>query len=281
MKTKMFPTPYQELNQVLAELVVRIQGILENDFVGAYLQGSFAVGDYDQHSDVDFIVVVEDELTSRQVDALQVMHDQVYELESEWAKHLEGSYFPREVLRHLSKRGQDLWYLDHGARTLIRSDHCNTILVRWIVREKGISLAGPPPKTLVNPISKELLRAEIFETLSDWAYQILDTPTPYNNRFYQAFIVLSYCRMLHDLHRCYPGSKREGAEWAKINLDPSWSDLIDGSWDGRPDPAKKVRQPADPDDFKRTLEFVQYIVGESRNFFAGNACDKLHNGTDV
>jgi hypothetical protein len=269
----MFPTPYQELNQVLAELVMRIQEILNDDFVGAYLQGSFAVGDFDQHSDVDFIVVMEDDLISHQVGALQVMHDQVYQLDSEWAKHLEGSYFPREILRHHSNRGQDLWYLDHGARSLIRSDHCNTILVRWVVREKGVGLAGPPTKTLVNPISKELLRAEIFETLIRWGHHILDNPTPYNNHFYQAFIVLSYCRMLHDLHRGFPGSKREGAEWAKTNLDPAWSDLIDGSWDGRPDPAKKVREPANPEDFKRTLEFVQHVMDESRLLIARNAYD--------
>ena len=72
----------------------RIQQILESNFIGAYLQGSFAVGDFDQHSDVDFIVVTEDELTSHQVERLLVMHDQIYQLDSEWAKHLESSYFP-------------------------------------------------------------------------------------------------------------------------------------------------------------------------------------------
>jgi predicted nucleotidyltransferase len=263
-------TPYPELNQVLHELVSRIQHILESNFIGAYLQGSFAVGDYDEHSDVDFIVVVEDELTSHQVDALQVMHDRVYQLDSEWAKHLEGSYFPREILRDHTKRGLELWYLDHGARTLVRSDHCNTILVRWVIREKGVTLAGPPPKTLVDPIPNELLRAEIFETLTNWGQQILDDPTPYNNRFYQSFIVLSYCRMLHDIHRGYPGSKREGAEWAKTILGPSWSDLIDDSWDGRPDPAKKVRQPADPEDFKRTLRFIEYVMNESKRYISND-----------
>jgi hypothetical protein len=266
----MFPTPYAELNQVLSDLVSRIQHILESNFIGAYLQGSFAVGDYDQHSDVDFIIVVENELSSIQVDALQIMHDQVYQLDSEWAKHLEGSYFPKEILQQHSKRGVNLWYLDHGARSLARSDHCNSILVRWVVREKGISLAGPPPKTLVDPMSKELLRAEIFETLTNWGHQILDDPAPFNNRFYQAFIVLSYCRMLHDLHRGYPGSKRDGAEWAKTILDPSWSDLIDGSWDGRPDPATKVRQPADTKDFERTLKFVEYVMNESKGYISKN-----------
>jgi len=267
----MFPTPYPELNQVLSELVSRIQQILNNNFIGAYLQGSFAVGDFDEHSDVDFIVAVEDDLTSQQVDALQVMHDQVYQLDSEWAKHLEGSYFPIAILRHHSKRGIDLWYLDHGARFLIRSNHCNTTLVRWVVRETGVTLAGPPSKTLVDPISGELLRAEIFETIMNWGQLILDDPASYNNRFYQSFIVLSYCRMLHDLYRGYPGSKREGAEWAKSALDPSWSDLIDGTWDGRPDPATKVRQPADPKAFEETLRFVQCVMNESQAYVSKDA----------
>lgn len=268
----MFPTPYPELNQVLSELISGIQHILDSYFIGAYLQGSFAIGDYDQHSDVDFIVVVAEDLTSPQVDALQAMHDQVYDLDSEWAKHLEGSYFPREILRDVSKRGMRLWYLDHGARSLVRSDHCNTILVRWVVREKGVTLVGPPPKMLVDPISEESLRAEIFETLTKWGRQILDDPSPYNNHFYQTFIVLSYCRMLHDLYRGYPGSKREGTEWAKSVLDPSWSRLIDAAWDGRPDPAQKVQQPADPEDFEETLRFVDYVMNESRLYLSDNDC---------
>jgi len=264
----MSPTPYLELNNVLNTLVSRIRQILGQDFIGAYLQGSFALGDFDQHSDVDFIVVVEDELTPNQVEALQEMRDQIYQLDSEWAKHLEGSFFPRAILREPAKWGEKLWYLDHGARSLIRSDHCNTLLVRWVVREKGVRLAGPPPKSLLDPIATDMLRAEMFETLTNWGQQILDDPAPYNNRFYQGFIVLSYCRMLHDLHRGYPGSKREGAEWAKSVLDPSWSALIDGAWDSRPDPAHKIQQPAHPEGFQKTLRFVKHIMHESSTNFS-------------
>jgi hypothetical protein len=118
----------------------------------------------------------------------------------------------------------------------------------------------------VDPITTELLSAEIFETITEWGQQILDHPDQYANHFYQSFIVLSYCRMLHDLYRGYPGSKREGAEWAKAVLDPSWADLIDGSWDGRPDSAQKVRQPADPDAFEATLQFVEYVMNESKAY---------------
>jgi hypothetical protein len=111
---------------------------------------------------------------------------------------------------------------------------------------------------LVDPIPVETLRKEILATIHDWGREILANPDHFNNRFYQGFIVLSYCRMLHDYSRGFPGSKLAGAEWAKANLDPCWAGLIDRAWNGRPDPAVSSRQRADPKDFKETLEFVQY-----------------------
>ena len=260
------PTPYPELNAVLQELVKGMQSALGCNLIGVCLQGSFAVGGFDLHSDVDFVVAIEEDMSDAQVDALQVMHERIYHIDTEWAKHLEGSYFPKEVLRDYSQRGRQLWYLDHGSRSLERSEHCNSVVVRWTVREHGVALAGPSPKSLVDPIPVEVLRHEILETIHDWGREILADPKRYANRFYQTFIVLSYCRMLHDLHNGYPGSKRAGAEWAKATLDPSWRGLIDRTWAGRPNPAVSVRQPADPADLARTLEFVKYIIMTSRDY---------------
>jgi predicted nucleotidyltransferase len=266
MSTKA-PTPYPDLNQVLQELMESQQEILGENFVGAYLQGSFAIGDFDEHSDVDFIVVVEEEMSEEQVQALQVMHKRIFHLESPWAQHLEGSYFPWEVLGDPGRCGEELWYIDNGGQSLERSDHCNTLVVRWAARENGVILAGPPPKTLIPPVTPKMLRAEIFAVISGWGQEILDDPEHYNNRFYQGFIVLSYCRMLHDLKFGEITSKVTGAEWAKANLDPDWSALIDRSWATRPDPATSVRQPPDPEDFQRTLEFVRVVIEESQKIY--------------
>jgi len=160
------PSPYPELNSVLAELVAGIQAALGGAFVGAYLQGSFAVGDFDRHSDVDFAIAVREELSEEHVNALQALHERVYGLGSAWAQHLEGSYFPLEILRDYRQRAATLWYLDHGSRSLVRSDHCNTLVVRWVVRERGITLAGPSPATLVEPIPVEALRQAVCCTIS-------------------------------------------------------------------------------------------------------------------
>jgi predicted nucleotidyltransferase len=258
------PTPFPELNQVLETLVARIADTLCSAVVGVYLQGSFAVGDFDDHSDVDFVVLVRDALDASQVEGLQGLHDRTYQLDPEWARHLEGSYFALETFRDPAKVGTELWYLDHGARGLIMSDHCNTLLVRWIVREQGVVLFGPPPRTLIDPIPTASVREEIRDVMRVWGHQILADPTRYANRFYQGFILLNYCRMLHDLRRGYPGSKREGAEWAKSAFDSSWTPLIDRAWATRPDPARKVREPADAEDFRRTLAFVELAIDESR-----------------
>ena len=264
------PTPYPELNAVLREFVESVQAVLSDTFVAACLQGSFAVGDFDRHSDVDFIVAVEEELSDDQVRALQTLHERIYNLDCEWAQHLEGSYFPKDVLRRYDRRGKPLWYLDHGSRSLVQSEHCNTVVVRWVVREHGVALAGPSPATLVDPIPVETLRQEIAATIRNWGQEILDEPGCWNNRFYQSFIVLHHCRALHDLHTGFVGSKRAGAEWAKATLDPSWAGLIDRAWDGRPNPALSVRQPTDPEDFKSTLEFVRHVIKESMQHAAAS-----------
>src|SRR5947209_15180796 len=103
---KPFPTPYPELNRVLRDLVDSVQTVLSTNFVGAYLQGSFAVGDFDLHSDVDFILVTEVELSPSEVHGLQEVHQRLYGLDIPWAHHLEGSYFPKEVLRDHARQGE-------------------------------------------------------------------------------------------------------------------------------------------------------------------------------
>lgn len=261
------PTPYPDLNEVLAELVTSIKAILGSNFVGAYLQGSFAVGGFDEHSDCDFIIVINEELTDEQVSSLQFMHGRIFDIDPGWPQHLEGSYFPRDMLKDYHLAGKELWYLDNGSRALIRDDHCNTVLVCWIVRSQGVTLEGPPPDTLVDPIPVEVLRRDIYNTIIEWGQQILQNPEKFNNRFYQSFIVLSYCRMLADLKNGCPGSKRDGAEWAKANLDPRWRGLIDRTWANRPKPEIGVRQPADPEEYKATLEFVRYVMEESHKYY--------------
>lgn len=262
-----FPTPYPQLNAVLSEFVAHVQAVLSENFVATYLQGSFAVGGFDQDSDVDFLVVTKDFVSERPLQALQAMHAHIYDLASDWAKHLEGSYIANGWLnRHDVIGVQPLWYLDNGSRSLVRSVHDNTWVVRWVVRERGITLAGPEPGSLIAPVAPTALRGEVLRTMRDWGERLLAEPQQMNNRWYQPFAVLSYCRMLQTLATGTIQSKLSAARWAQGALDRRWSGLIQRAWDERPNPSLKIRQPADPEDFRSTQDFVRYAIEPSRRY---------------
>ncbi len=254
------PTVYPELNSVLEELVSSVRAILGDNFCGAYLQGSFAVGDADEHSDVDFIVAINDELTDDQLAALQAMHKRIYGLDPQWAQHLEGSYVPKDALRYVDPARSPYWYLDNGASELVRDNHCNTAVVRWSMRERGVVLAGPDPTSLVEPVTAAQLRAEALSGIDEF---VAWARTPDMSRWKQPYLVLTFCRLLHTVNAGVVASKREAAEWALHALDAEWASLIQQALDDRPDPWLRVHQPADPDVVARTLEFADYAASSA------------------
>jgi predicted nucleotidyltransferase len=259
------PTAYHDLNAVLEDFVATVQQILGENFCGAYLQGSFAVGDADQHSDVDFIVVTQDEVSEAHVAALQEMQERLYALETTWAQHLEGSYFPKELLRRVDPARTPLIYFDNGSTEPARDNHCNTAVVRWSLREHGVVLAGPDPKTLVDPVAPDDLRNEVRDAIVEFAAW---APSPTKaggmSRWMQPYLIVNLCRMLQTLETGEVASKKAAGEWGLAALDPEWTDLIQQALDDRPDPWARVYQPADLEVAERTLVFVDYALSRSR-----------------
>jgi len=265
-------TPYPELDGVLHRHAERLLEALGDQVVGVYLLGSLAIGDFDATSDIDFVVVTAGEMLDSQVAQVQVVHDQTYGQDNRWVKHLEYSFFPLDSLKLASSpfsrhgrvqdKERELWYFDHGGREIERSDHDNSLVTRWTLREKGVAVVGAEPPSFLDPVSPRALRAEIQDSLVGWGNELRKDSEPYRNRFYQAFIVLHFCRMLQDLHEGRITSKREGAEWAKFNLDPMWTSLIEYCWNDRQDPEIHVSQPEVPEIFQQVLAFVDYAVAQ-------------------
>ena len=253
------PTSFEDLNGLLDEFVDGVREILGANFVGAYLVGSFAVGDADEHSDVDWIVATDGEVTSKQEARLGELHARLYALETPWAQHLEGSYVPKERLRRVDPERSPFLFLDNGASELIRDPHCNSAVVRWSLREHGIPLAGPEPETLVDPVPPDVLREEarlVMRESDEWTHA--PTKAGGMSRWLQAYIVLSFCRMLYTIATGVVGSKRVAGEWALDALDPEWRALIQQALDDRPDPWARVYQEATAENAERTFAFIRY-----------------------
>ena len=261
------PEAQAEVRQVVQTLLEGVRPILGGNFVGAYLQGSWAVGDADDHSDVDFVFVVNEPVPEALVAPLQAEHVRAYDLDTNWARHLEGSYFPRAWLRDRGAVGRPLLYVDNGSRVLERSPHDNTLVVRWVLREHGVTLAGPEPAELLDSVPAGALRQEVFTTIQAWAREIFADPQAMNNGWYQPYAVLSYCRMLQTLATGRVHSKPSGAAWARRALEPRWTPLVERALAAHSGQWLRVAQPADPADFEATQEFVRYALAVSRRLF--------------
>lgn len=248
-----------ELNDVLSHLVAGVRERLGANYVGAYLQGSLAVGDFDDTSDVDFLVVVDREVAAKSVESLQEFHRALYQHPSRWAQHLEGSYVPRAALANLPPPRREVLYLDHGSTTFERSDHDHCLAVLWTLRERGVILDGPDPTTLIPPIPPEALREETRTTMLDWAEQIFGDPAEMSSLWYQVFAVLSYCRMAETLRTGEVHSKRHGALWAMNAMDPRWHGLIRRAQKQRMRPLEELASPAETRLLAETKSFIRYV----------------------
>lgn len=253
------PTAYPELNGVLHDFVTSVQEILGENFIAAYLVGSHATGDWDAHGDVDFVVVIERDLNDAEQMALNAMHARIHDGGTYWHTHLEGSYFPKAIIRQHDPNHTALCYLDNGQRSLERSTHCNELVVRWVVRERGIVLAGQEPSALIDPIPLDAMEREVRETMRAWGAEIVTGEYQIDNTWAWSFATLMYCRMLHTLYVGRIESKQMGARFGKIHLAKRWHALIDRALAQRDGQFLAIKS-ADPNDVTETVAFVRYVL---------------------
>jgi predicted nucleotidyltransferase len=106
----MHPTPLPEINHVLTKLVAGQRAILGEKLLAIYLSGSFALGDWDEYSDVDWIAIIDQDLGDNEVTALNKLHTDFVEKGPEpWGRVLEGSYWPHALLPNDFANAVDLW----------------------------------------------------------------------------------------------------------------------------------------------------------------------------
>ena len=259
--------PYPELREVLNTFVDAIQAELAENLVGVYLVGSLASGDFDLDSDVDFLVVTNTELTERNRISLQEIQVKIQAMDCYPAKHLEGSYISIADLNDWGSVGEKkLDYFDNGSTTFEESIHDNQWHVRWILRERGITLIGPKPETILQAIPLDKLSNEIKATMllvMKLFEEEIDRPLSFfNSRFGQAFAVLTYCRMLHTLQTGTVQSKKAGVTWARQFVEPRWVKIIDQAWQEREGVrfGVKIGQRAERTLLYETLEFIKYAL---------------------
>jgi hypothetical protein len=253
--------PYPDVNALLHELLSSVQTILGDHFVGMYLYGSLAIGDFTPHrSDIDFLVVTADVLPGEVLSALKAMHARIATSGSRWATELEGSYIPQHALRRYGPTQTLHPHIDRGEgeRLEVRQHDCDWIIQRHVLREHGVVMAGPALDRLIDPVSPNELRGAVLELLREWWAPMLDDPTQLQEPGYRAYATLSMGRMLYTLQYGTVVSKTVAARWAQETLDKRWIDVIEQ--------ALAWPHGAQPDNLNETLDFIRYTLERSQQF---------------
>ncbi|HEY7341202.1 MAG TPA: aminoglycoside adenylyltransferase domain-containing protein [Ktedonobacterales bacterium] len=257
-----------EVRPILALLLSDIQDVLGDQLVGLYLYGSLSSGDFDPaSSDVDFLAVTrgaiaEDDPTFEQ---LRAMHERIAASGLPFADHLEGSYIPEDALRCYdpATAWHPNWHLIIGSdRPFTLGFHdANWVIERAIVRDRGVVLYGPPPETLIDPVSPQQLREATCQQLTDvWQPRIDDEydhwPRP---REFPAFSVLTLCRALYTLQHGAFCSKPVAAAWA-AQKHPEWEPQITWAQAHRADYEETT-----PAEFAEVLAMLREVITETKS----------------
>ena len=216
------PTPYPYVNDVLGHLLAQIKDILRDRLNGLYLYGSLVTGDFDPaSSDIDLLAVVASDLTEAEFQALDQMQNTFVQNQPQWHERIEIAYMSLHALRTFKTERSPIAIISPGEPFHIK-DAGNDWLINWyMVREKGVTLFGPPPQDLIEPVSKaEFIRAVKVQA-GEWR-EWMDT---IETRPSQAYAIITLCRALYTMRMGEQASKRQAALWAAEEL-PAWSDLI-------------------------------------------------------
>ena len=223
------PTPYAEVNLVLNMLLANVKQILGDQFVGMYLYGSLSSGDFNtETSDIDFLVVTKDNLPEQTITALESMHKHAWATSLKRAGQLEGSYVPKDLIRKHDPNGLPCPTVNEG-QFFVDQRGSDWIIQRHVVREFGVIVEGPDPKTLIDYVGPDDIRGAVMGILHEWWFPMLDDPTwlREHDDHYRAFAVITMCRVMHALKDGTVISKPRAVQWAQAQLGEPWKTLID------------------------------------------------------
>ncbi len=245
-------TPYPDVSEILNLLLANVKEILQSQFVGMYLYGSLSSGDFNpETSDIDFLVITKDSLPEETIAELEMMHHRIWNNGSKWAPKLEGAYIPRGEIRRYNPDHPRCPVVNEG-KFYVGGFGSDWIIQRHVVREMGVVLAGPDPKTLIDPVGPDDIRRAVWNALHEWWFPMLDDPSwlQGHESNYHGYAVITMCRALHALRYGTIVSKPIAIQWAKENLDSRWHPLIEK--------AVASQYGKRPDILDDTLEFIRF-----------------------
>jgi hypothetical protein len=245
----------EPIKKEIADTVAFFRQTLGKDLTGFYLHGSLAMGCFNpKTSDIDFLVVVEQELSVPQKKAIIVYLQGIDkgpfspETSIVTASSLKNLVYPSPFELHYSRIHRNAYTSGQVSWEKPRLD--TDLAAHYMAaREGGICLYGKPAKEVFPEIPPEIFIASIVQDLH-WIKQEINV-LPFSS------VVLNPCRALAYIKEGTYLSKKEGGEWGLKNLPTTYTNLIEkalNAYSGADSPA--------PTHLDVLTEFIDYAIRE-------------------
>lgn len=199
--------------EILAELVTEIRGTLGDDLVAVYVYGSYITGGFDRAvSDLDLVAITRRDAASVDLAGLREMHRTMAGRHPAWADRLEVVYVSnRAVASFRSSKGR-LAVISPGEPFHLRDERPAEWIQNWyLVRETGVALFGPTPRTLIPAIGW----SEFARALERYAAELAGRDLAGFSPGYLAYTVLTICRAERAVIDGMHTSKQDAASWGR------------------------------------------------------------------
>lgn len=202
----------------LDKMVELLNDELSVNLTGIYLHGSLAMGCFNpKSSDIDFIIVVKDKLTKKNVKKITQsvldLHDEMpYKRGIEFSiileAHLKPFQYPTPFEYHYSDFHRERYRTDENyfCGGFKDEDLASQIMVAYL---RGKCLYGKQLSDICEPIDSKYYIASIYHDIESAEQDVIDNPV---------YVVLNMCRVLYYLKEGQVSSKKEGGEWGLKSL---------------------------------------------------------------
>lgn len=185
------------LKAVLNEYVFNLKIYFGSKVYGVYIYNSVALGAFDEaKSDIDFITIINEEFTGKEIEALKKLHKQL-NARFKFAKRLEGMYIR---LKDIGKLNSEIKPYPYFADEKLKIGYYDINPVTWwTLKNYGIGVKSSSISNLNIEVSwKEVVKNMDYNLNYYWKGK-LSSKIIFLSDYWIEFSVLTLCRILYTL----------------------------------------------------------------------------------
>lgn len=216
-------TQFKDVNEVLETLVSSERGIFGADLVGIYVYGSLIWGDFNcERSDIDILVAIKNEVSHAQFENLEIMHSELISQFPAWHDRLDIAYVSLYLLKNFKNATGKIAVISPGEDFNSKEAGRDWLVNYYLVQNNSITLYGPKPDTIIEPISEIEFINNVKDQAMEWKNLVTHTKDSIG---FQYYAVLTLCRVFYVLSIGKQASKLVAGTWM-LERFPKWYDLI-------------------------------------------------------